>query len=182
MDDKKATILIVSSSILLAAGIGFFGYRYRGIILSSMIDKYNKKKISELHPKYRAKYQNFLVDLKRKGYTPLVTDGIRTYEESVKYYNQDNRNAKPGTSLHIYGVAMDINIKEPEFIGMLQSDEKWKPIVEIAKKNGLEWGGEIFNGYKDRVHFQPKGFPYKGTQLLAMKNEGKTDKNGFVRV
>lgn len=182
MNDKTTTILIVSGTIVLATGICVVGYYYRGKLLTSMIDAGNKEKINELMPIYKRLYENFFADLKLKGYTPLVTSGLRTFAKSQELYLQDSRNAKPGYSLHNYGIACDINIMKPNFIGMLQSDKDWAPIVKIAKKNGLDWGGEIIPGYKDRVHFQPKNFPYKGSELLAMKNDGKVDSKGFVKV
>lgn len=186
MTDKTQNIILISTIAVSVVGLCFVGYKFRNKLLVTLIEKNNREKLAEAHPLLKNKASNFLIDLKLKGYEPLITSLNRDFAKQNELHIQDSRNAPAGMSLHNYGIAMDINIMKNDksgFIGMNQSDELWQPIVEIAKKNGLDWGGGgKFGSYNDRVHFQPKDFKYKGSDLLAMKNEGKIDKNGFVKV
>lgn len=186
MNNKLKTISIISVVALAVSGMIYGAYRYRGILLKSLIDVENEKKLKELHPKYKQRFYNFIYDLNKKGYTVLITSGFRSFEKQQQLLKENPKAGKPGMSLHNYGIATDINIMKPEHLGMNSPNDKWKPIVDIAKKNGLDWGGELLptftTGGGDRVHFQPKNFKYKGSELLAMKNAGNVDKNEFVKI
>lgn len=186
MNEKTKDILLISSIAVASVGVLYGAWHFRNRLLYSMIDNNNREKLNELHPKYKNAFANFLTDLKLKGYVPLVTSGYRSIAKQQELHNQNPSAAIAGHSLHNFGLATDINIMKPSFIGMNQSNEKWKPIVEIANKNGLDWGGNLFPSYSsgggDRVHFQPKTMTLSGTKLLAMYNDKKVDKNGYVKI
>lgn len=86
-----------------------------------------------------------------------LTEGTRSFQRQQALYNQGRTtpgmivtNAKPGQSLHNYGVAFDII-----FIvnGRRTYTGNWKRVGEIARSLGLEWGGD-WKGFVDRPHFQ----------------------------
>ena len=67
--------------------------------------------------------------------------------------------SSPGGSPHNYGLAMDMNFsykdsKTGKTVNVNSRSPKniWKPIVDIAKKNKLRWGGDFKTNY-DPVHF-----------------------------
>jgi len=184
--NKDNNILVIAGIATLGMSILYGLYTFRGYLLRHLITKENYKKLQLLHPKYKRNFINFINDLNRKKYNVYITSGFRSFESQNMLHQQNNNAALAGHSLHNYGLALDINILEPDYIGMNTSDSKWLPIVEIAKNNNLDWGGQLFKSYSsgggDRVHFQPKDLKYKGTDLLTLYNNNKGDSKGFVKI
>ena len=182
--NKKNLYWIIPSALILGTATTVAAFRFNNFMLSKVIEEDNLKKLNELHPKYRARFIKFFADLYKEGFTPLVTSGYRSIEKQNALHAADPNAAKGGSSLHNFALACDINIMKPKFIGMNTPDADWSRVVEIAKKNKLGWGGNLFgSSYHDRVHFQPdelKG--KKGTELLALVEAGQVDKNGFVKL
>lgn len=176
---------LIGGGALAGLGLLYAGYNFRGIVLQKMIDEKNIETVKNLHPSIRKQAYNFLYDMKKAGYTILFY-GTRTFESQKKEHDKNPNAAKPGHSLHNYGLAFDVNVLKPIQLGFKQSNKEWEPVVKIAKKNGFDWGGTLLPNYSsgggDKVHFQPKGLGLRGTELLAMKNAGKVDKNGFVKL
>ena len=90
-------------------------------------------------------------------YEVIITSGFRTFEKQNQLNLDDSRNAKPGYSLHNYGLAIDLNLKNKatgELIRKADNVAKWEEtgIVTLADRMGLKWGGD-FTGYYDPVHF-----------------------------
>lgn len=125
--------------------------------------------ISRMHPSARPKFTQFFTELENnyKGYTArinsigrklLVTQNFRL--KGIPPTNQPNPNkAQPyaGGSNHNYFMALDMNIILPNGT-ILTKDKtpknKWLEtgIIDIAKKYGIDWGGNYAN-YVDQVHF-----------------------------
>ena len=139
--------------------------------------------IEGLHPVIRPMAENFIELAKVAGIELRITAGMRNFAEQQKLYDQGRTTAgkivtkaKPGTSYHNYGLAIDvvpiINKK-----AVWDNEELWKRIGSIGEIAGFEWGGRW--KFVDKPHFQypPKT---KYTLLLHLKNEGKVDINGFV--
>jgi len=103
----------------------------------------------------RKRFDGFLSELKQLGYTIVIRDSLRTFEEQQYYHNKDKRNATPGTSDHETGNALDIDIYRG---GKVLSKKTPKAIwvntgvPALAKKYGINWGGN-FKGYADNNHF-----------------------------
>lgn len=95
-------------------------------------------------------------------------------------------NAPAGMSIHNYGLAFDIVLlidkKAASWDTMTDFDgdgvSDWMEIVKIAKSYGYFWGGD-FQSFKDMPHFE-KTFGKKPSDLLALKNAGKVDAQGYV--
>lgn len=113
--------------------------------------------LNELNPIAQSSFRKFFEILQRdyKGYQALINNVRRTWEDSYNLKKEDDRNAKPGRSLHSYGLAIDMNIKTPEGQTLLKANKQpWlnEKIDKVAKDSGLGWGGDI-QGYTDCVHF-----------------------------
>ena len=157
--------------------------------IKAVDDANSERMIRELHPKFRNTARAFINRVKKElGLTVFLTSGYRSFKKQQELYNKNKQNAKPGYSSHNYGFAMDVNVKDKSgkiILKMNTPDEVWKKsgVLDVAKKLGLRWGGGgAFGSYNDRVHFfiAPNG--KTTTQLRALHNAGKVDKNGYVIV
>lgn len=103
-----------------------------------------------------SKLINFVKDIETKlGYKVTITSGVRSYQKQAALKKQDARNAAAGNSAHEYGNAIDIVLsKGGKTINKNSSPLQWKAsgVTQLAKKHGLNWGGN-FKNYYDPVHF-----------------------------
>lgn len=159
------------------------------------------ERLNKLHPKIRKKAldaYNEAVKVTPIGVHPFITETMRSFERSDALYNQpwdgkDNdgdgkideadekvTKAKGGSSYHNYGLAIDfvnqVNGKTPWKV-----DDNWMKVVNVFKKHGFKWGGDPDFGIYDAPHFQMT-LGYNWKQLLALKNAGKIDKDGYVLI
>lgn len=152
--------------------------------------------IEKLHPAVREHARAAFTE----AYTALtgraqliITSTLRDFKEQQALYDQGRTkpgqkvtDAKPGQSMHNYGLAMDgairIDGKEldwnfsKDWDGDKQSD--WMEVVLICKKHGFKWGGDWIS-FKDMPHFEMT-FGHKYADLLALHNANKMDNNGYV--
>lgn len=141
--------------------------------MSASIDQ-----INTLHPKLRPialQAYNEAVQATPAGVHPIITQGYRTFEESDKLYAQGRTtsgeivsNAKAGSSLHNYALAVDFALV---IDGKTVWDEKhpsWKIVVDTFKKHNFEWGGD-WHSIKDYPHLQLT-FGHTWQQLLVKHN------------
>lgn len=97
-----------------------------------------------------------------------VVSGFRSHEEQAKLYAKGRTapgpkvtNAKPGYSMHNYGLAFDICLvldgKDVSWDveGDFDEDRKadWMEVVEVFKGLGFKWGGD-WKTLKDMPHFE----------------------------
>ena len=155
------------------------------------------ERISKLHPSIRNEVSKIIneCDKALTGRAKVrITQGLRTFEEQQKLYNQRPKvtNAKAGQSYHNYGLAVDIVLLiDKDKNGTFETatwDTKadwdadkiadWLEVVKVFKKYGWEWGGE-FKSFKDLPHFQ-KTFGKTWQNLKALHDAKKFDKEGFV--
>lgn len=148
-------------------------------------------KIDSLHPKIREEVRT-LVDkansiLLTGSVDMLVTCGLRTFDEQSKLFKQVPKvtNAGPGQSMHNYGLALDfclVQAGKPIWVDNKDFDgdkiPDWMEVVKLFKDAGYKWGGD-FRSIHDAPHFE-KTFGLTWQQLLALKNSGKVDKDGYV--
>lgn len=151
------------------------------------LDKPSVDKINQLHPD--------IIDITMESFAQAfarltgsaslrITQGLRTFAEQQSIYDQGRTkpgkvvtNAKPGSSFHNYGLAVDfcliLNDKEiswdtvKDFDGDGLSD--WMEVVDSFKKNGFKWGGD-FKSIKDYPHFEMT-FGYGWRELLDKYNK-----------
>ena len=114
-------------------------------------------------PQARTAFRGFFEELSRdyKGYILYINDVFRTIEESEDIFKDQTKAlaegkstfepAKPGTSFHNFGLAIDLNITTPQNTFLTSKDPSgWREhaIDRVANNNGIEWGIA-----KDYVHF-----------------------------
>lgn len=157
------------------------------------MDKVSQDRIEKLHPSVRDEVKKIIAecDSALNGRAKIrVTQGLRTFAEQEKLYNQGRTspgkkvtNAKAGQSIHNYGLAVDICLiidgKDVSWDTAKDWDNDgvadWYECVKIFAKYGWDWGGN-WKTFKDLPHFEKKGFSWK---KLAVK---KKDKDGYVLI
>jgi peptidoglycan L-alanyl-D-glutamate endopeptidase CwlK len=161
------------------------------------MDAISFARLEKLHPNLREE----AIELFKKAEAallgrarPRITFTLRTMAEQQALYDQGRTkpgpivtNAKPGTSYHNWGLALDFCLildgKEvswdtiKDYDGDKKSD--WMEVVNIFKAAGWEWGGD-WKSLKDYPHLQ-KTLGLHWSQLLTMHKQGKM-KDGYVIV
>ncbi|WP_121603770.1 M15 family metallopeptidase [Virgibacillus sp. Bac332] len=118
----------------------------------------------------------------KEGIYVQISDGYRSHAEQQKLYNQGRTtsgnivtNAKPGQSLHNYGLAVDYFIVSDDGQKAIWTvNAKWKRVATIGKSLGFEWGGD-WSSFKDYPHLQMTG-GLTLSQLQAGKRPKLTSK------
>lgn len=143
--------------------------------------------IQSLHPSVRKNFADFVEEVESPENGNLEVDFTSSYRSPEKQKELFNAGQTPTEiSLHNFGFAVDLNVNGTNKAGnkvalrMASPSIDWQPIVTIAQKHSLTWGGN-FTGYADRVHFQYSSAK-KASQYLADYNSGQVDENNFVIV
>lgn len=157
-----------------------------------MKDRFTTERIGLLHPIVRRSVTD-IIDECNAALTGRarvrITQGLRSNDEQKKLYAQGRTspgkkvtNARPGQSIHNYGLAVDICLiideKEAswdttkDWDGDRQAD--WMEVVTIFKRHGWHWGGD-WRTFKDMPHFE-KTFGHTWRTLISKPK----DKNGYV--
>lgn len=153
-------------------------------------DKISMDRLQQLHPSIRQSAIDAYIEACRVtpvGVHPFITETLRSFERSNALYAQGRTapgqivtNAKGGSSLHNYGLAIDfviqVNGKE-----VWKVDANWMKVVEVFKKHGFRWGadwdgdgktkaqGDKDEGLVDAPHFEKtNGLGWR--ELLAKYN------------
>lgn len=119
----------------------------------------NKQELARLEEDAAAYFFKFIERIEKEtGFYVLITDGKRTFEEQEALHKANPKNAKPGTSRHETGRAIDINLvdkKTGKYIRKADTLATWNAtkVPAIAKEMGIRWGGD-FKSYHDPVHFE----------------------------
>ena len=155
------------------------------------MDKVTQERIAKLHPLVReevTKIVNECNDNLTGRAKVRIAQGLRTLEEQQQLYNQGRitsgkkvTNAKPGQSIHNYGLAVDIVLiidgKTASWDTAKDWDNDkvadWYECVKIFAKYGWDWGGN-WKTFKDLPHFEKKGYTWRN-----LISKGK-DKNNYV--
>jgi peptidoglycan L-alanyl-D-glutamate endopeptidase CwlK len=126
-------------------------YWWLRIITPKTKDEANNQIIKELHPVFAYKIAKLVKTRENAGHNIILTSGFRSWEQQEELYNSGETTAPPGSSLHNYGMAVDLN--EDGILKMATSASTWRNsgIVSDAENMGMRWGGD-FNNY-DPVHF-----------------------------
>lgn len=161
-----------------------------------MIDDITLNRIKLLHPTIREQVKDLYVN----RISPALTSDwycrfaytYRSFEEQAELYAQGRTKlfdkdgkrlgivtkAKPGTSMHNYGLAIDIvlvNGKSPswDIVKDFDKDGKsdWMEVIDIFKTAGWLWGGDW--KFKDYPHVElPQKFSVK--EILEKYQKGDT--------
>jgi peptidoglycan L-alanyl-D-glutamate endopeptidase CwlK len=137
------------------------------------MDQISLNRIDFAHPKVRAELREILEECDRRLTGKMKVRyawTMRTMQEQRQLYEQGRTRpgkvvtwAKPGTSWHNYGLAVDICLIDQ--VGKMASwdtksdfdaDKKadWMEAVEVFKAKGWEWGGDWPETKRDTPHFQ----------------------------
>lgn len=125
------------------------------------------------YPVYR-RAEKFLCDCHDAGLDIIATCTLRTEEEQAALYalgrtapGQIITQAKPGQSMHQYGLALDIVPLRAGKCVWDKDDPLWQMVGKIGKDAGLDWAG-------DWVHFQEyPHFQYTNGLTLSAIQTGK---------
>lgn len=160
------------------------------------MDKVTNERIEKLHPAVRGEVKKIIAecDSDLNGRAKIrVTQGLRTFTEQEKLYNQGRTtpgkkvtNAKAGQSIHNYGLAVDICLiidgKDVSWETAKDWDNDgvadWYECVKIFAKYGWDWGGN-WKTFKDLPHFEKKATNNKPYNWRDLKVKSK-DKSGYV--
>ena len=124
--------------------------------------------LGSLNKKALAKFDPFLVVVEKamasKGVTVEVISGLRSWGAQAALYAQGRTKpgqivtkARPGSSWHNYGLAIDLGLfkdgvyldeKKPAY-----ADALYAEIGRIAEVHGIEWAGN-WKSFTESPHFQ----------------------------
>lgn len=114
------------------------------------MDKESERKLLGVSPALASRVHEMADALSRRGIAVRVTSGLRSIEKQRALYadraSNPNPVAKPGTSKHEQGQAIDVGP-----VGKT-SAAIWQAIGEEGKRTGLRWGGDFVK--RDPVHFE----------------------------
>lgn len=155
-----------------------------------MIDERSAKFIATLLPEVRDAFIAFIVDAKelvaKSGLDYRVICGTRTFEEQAALYAKGRTapgpkvtNAKPGSSMHNFGLAIDCGV----FKGKVYMDDSTpadkkiadlmhKRVSTLCAKHKLRWGGNFKKLY-DAPHFE-YDTPYSLADLCVRREKGQS--------
>lgn len=121
------------------------------------------RKLTDLRPEMAVLAKKFIAACRADGIDLLVTCTYRTPEEQAALYAQGRTkpgpiltNAKPGQSMHQYGLAIDVvPMRDGKPVwGIKGADGAlWKRVGELGESVGLEWAGR-WERNREYPHFQ----------------------------
>lgn len=146
------------------------------------VDQVSLNRLQLLHPAVRQSAidaYNEAVRRTPKNVHPFITETYRSFERSDELYAQGRTkpgqivtNAKGGSSLHNYGLAIDfvlmVNGKQHWVV-----DDNWMKVVKCFEDEGWSWGGR-FKTITDNPHFENR----LGLTLAQIK--AKHSKGDFI--
>lgn len=146
------------------------------------MDTISLARLNLLHPLIREdaiKAYNEAVEKTPVGVHPVIVQTLRTFEEQDLLYQKGRTrpgpkvtNAKPGSSFHQYGLAIDFCL---QVNGKLkwEVNKDWMTVVECFKKYDFYWGGD-WKSFKDYPHVE-KSFGYTWKELLSIYKAGQRE-------
>jgi peptidoglycan L-alanyl-D-glutamate endopeptidase CwlK len=155
-----------------------------------MIDERSAKYLETLLPEVKDAFVAFIIDAKelvgKEGLDYKIICGTRSWEQQEALYAKGRTapgpkvtNAKPGSSMHNFGLAIDCGV----FKGKVYMDDSTpadkkladmmhKQASTLCAKHNLRWGGN-FKSLYDAPHFE-YNTPYSLSQLCARREAKKS--------
>lgn len=155
-----------------------------------MIDERSAKFIETLIPEVKDAFIAFIVNAKelvaQHGLDYKVICGTRTFEQQAELYAKGRTtegpkvtNAKPGSSMHNFGLAIDCGVFKGKVYmdGSTPADAKLADLMHkhastLCAKHNLRWGGNFKTIY-DAPHFE-YNTPYSLAELCARREAKKS--------
>jgi peptidoglycan L-alanyl-D-glutamate endopeptidase CwlK len=179
------------SNIVFGEIVGYVSSEYLTDATPSreMRDKVSVKRVESLHPAIREEVKDLIIKAEKlisSNRAVRIVQGLRTFEEQQALYDQGRTkpgpivtNAKPGSSYHQYGLAIDFAIlvdkdgngtyDELSWDIKMDNDKDgtadWLEVVKVFEEAGYVWGGK-WTSIKDYPHLQ-KTFGHSVKTLLA---------------
>jgi peptidoglycan L-alanyl-D-glutamate endopeptidase CwlK len=155
-----------------------------------VIDERSAKHIKSLLPEVQDAFTEFLLEAKelvaKEGLDYKAISGLRSWEDQAVLYAKGRTspgpivtNAKPGSSMHNFGLAIDCGV----FKGKVYMDDSTpadkkiadmmhKQASTLAAKHKLRWGGN-FKSIYDAPHFE-YNTPYTLADLCVRREKGQS--------
>ncbi|MFJ5771384.1 M15 family metallopeptidase [Psychrobacillus sp. NPDC093180] len=128
-------------------------------------------RIGDVHPWIKESAIEIITRAYQEGIYVQFSSGYRSNEDQAWIYGQGRpsyvwngkkygtagaivSNAKPGTSVHNYRLALDyFLVSEDGKQSLWTVNDKWRRVAAIAKSFGYEWGGD-WKSFVDYPHIQ----------------------------
>src|SRR5215469_10219579 len=127
------------------------------------MDSISEDRLKDVHPLLADKVRQMADLLAQEGITIRVTQGLRTWDEQDKLYQQGRTtpgeivtNAQPGYSYHNFGLAVDVVPMMPLGPDWDVTHPVWGRTVAVGVSVGLA-PGALWRTFKDYPHFQLTG-------------------------
>ena len=155
-----------------------------------MIDERSAKHLETLLPEVKDAFVAFIIDAKelvaKEGLDYKIICGTRSWDQQAALYAKGRTapgprvtNAKPGSSMHNFGLAIDCGV----FKGKVYMDDgtpadkkiadmMHKQASTLCAKHNLRWGGN-FKSLYDAPHFE-YNTPYSLSELCARREAKKS--------
>lgn len=121
------------------------------------------RSLDDLDPRMKPLAVAFLTACKAAGLDVLVTCTLRGMDEQAALYAQGRTtkgrivtNAKPGSSAHNFGLAVDVvpMVNGKPYWDFTRTDPIWTKVGELGQAAGLEWLGAPGSKFVEGAHFQ----------------------------
>lgn len=140
------------------------------VSLDTLINR-SVSRIGDVHPWIRETAIEIITRAYKERIYVQFSSGYRSFVDQAFIYGQGRpsytwkgkkygstgsivSNAKPGSSVHNYGLALDYFLVSDDGNKSLWTvNAKWKRVAAIAKELGYEWGGD-WKGFVDYPHIQ----------------------------
>ena len=94
-----------------------------------------------LVPAFREKLQSTLIHLVGQGFSPRVHETLRSRERAQALVLAGKSRARPGLSMHCFGVAADVICRDHQWDCRRHFCRFFQTLGDCAEDNGLTWGG-----------------------------------------
>ena len=134
------------------------------------MDSISEARLASVCPGLAIRIRKMAEMLAQENIVFMVTQGLRTWDEQDKLYQQGRTtpgkivtNAPAGSSYHNYGLSVDVCPDDPTLAGFQMdwnvNHPAWKRLVAVGESLGLVSGSE-WRTFPDWPHFQLTGpFP-----------------------
>jgi peptidoglycan L-alanyl-D-glutamate endopeptidase CwlK len=134
-----------------------------------MLYPFEEEILAKLYPPFASQVRAFILDARAKGFSVGVQCGLRLYADQQALFNIGRdasgnvvgkvvTRARPGFSLHQYGLAVDIvfdlDPSNPGHEWSWDEDLPWESLAELGRSHGLEPGFFWSGGTQDKPHFE----------------------------
>ncbi|WP_158738614.1 peptidoglycan-binding protein [Alteribacillus sp. YIM 98480] len=133
------------------------------VSLSKLKDR-SIRNMGDVHPTVKNKALQMIEKAYKEGIYAQISSGYRSNKEQQRLYNKGRTtsgnvvtNAKPGQSVHNYGLAIDFFlVSEDGNQALWTVNKEWHRVAAIAKSLGFSWGGD-WTSFKDYPHLELTG-------------------------